>query len=309
MVNKNTHPEVSVIIPAYNSSQTIKHSIESVLGQTYTDYELIIIDDASTDDLNSVLQSFQDANITLIRHTKNQGAAAARNTGIQAARGFYLAFLDSDDIWHSDKLEKQIAFMKKNNNPKIKASCTSFSIHRFSGRSGERILYADDNWQDNLLNGCTVSPGSTLVAEKSLYTPANTGLHDTSLKRLEDWDWLLTYIKSHQLGIVEDILSDIRLSGYPRYETVRESANILKQKRLQDITAAFGKKKAKLFLAGLEVEKATAAFRTKKYAQALAHTIKILFISPERLWRLTKRIAEKIKSGDHSGRFHFKKAE
>lgn len=109
-------PIVSVITPVYNSEKYIENTINSVRTQTYTDFELILIDDCSADNSRAVIENLMkiDARIRYILLDQNSGAAVARNTGIEAARGRYISFLDSDDVWKSDKLEKQLNFMGKN---------------------------------------------------------------------------------------------------------------------------------------------------------------------------------------------------
>ena len=108
---------VSIIMPAYNAEKYIEEAIQSVLKQTYTNWELIIVNDCSTDKTEQIIKKYQeqDQRIRLCSLTKNQGVANARNTAIKNAVGRYLAFLDSDDIWLHEKLEKQIDFMKVNN--------------------------------------------------------------------------------------------------------------------------------------------------------------------------------------------------
>lgn len=101
-------------MPAYNSSATLAESIQSVLDQTYTDWELLVIDDCSPEPLKPIVDGFQDCRIRYIRLEKNSGVAQARNRGLQAAKGRYIAFLDSDDLWLPEKLEKQLQFMQKN---------------------------------------------------------------------------------------------------------------------------------------------------------------------------------------------------
>jgi len=103
---------ISVIIPTYNRAKSITRSIITVLNQTYENYELIVIDDCSTDSTKKILQSFSDKRIIYVRHLYNQGAAAARNTGIKIAKGKYIAFQDSDDEWLPKKLEKQMKVFK-----------------------------------------------------------------------------------------------------------------------------------------------------------------------------------------------------
>ncbi len=103
-------PEVSVVIPTYNRALYIDRALRSVLAQTYTDLEVIVVDDGSTDDTPGRVQALAqaDSRIRYVRHETNQGAQAARNTGIQAAQGNYIAFLDSDDEWLPHKLEQQM---------------------------------------------------------------------------------------------------------------------------------------------------------------------------------------------------------
>lgn len=107
---------VSIITPSFNSVNYICHTIESILNQGYTNWELIIVDDCSTDNSREVIQSYvnQDSRIKLICLKQNSGAAVARNTGIENAIGRFIAFLDSDDTWHPEKLEQQVSFMLKN---------------------------------------------------------------------------------------------------------------------------------------------------------------------------------------------------
>ncbi len=113
---KDMSPEISIITPVFESELFIKLTIESVLNQTYQNWELIIIDDASSDGSVKIAESFatKDERINLIKLDSNKGPAAARNRGIKEASGRYIAFLDSDDLWHEEKLYKQLKFMKKN---------------------------------------------------------------------------------------------------------------------------------------------------------------------------------------------------
>lgn len=105
---------VSIIMPAYNSSGTISESIQSVLNRTYWHWELWVVDDCSKDELQSIVNSFKDKRIYYYRLKTNLGVAQARNKGIELSNGQYLAFLDSDDLWHPKKLAEQIAFMQSN---------------------------------------------------------------------------------------------------------------------------------------------------------------------------------------------------
>lgn len=107
---------ISVIMPSYNTSKYISKSIQSVVNQTYNNWELIIVDDCSTDDTEEIIKPFLiDNRILFFKNDKNCGAAISRNLALRKAKGRYIAFLDSDDLWLPEKLEKQLKFMKKNN--------------------------------------------------------------------------------------------------------------------------------------------------------------------------------------------------
>ncbi len=106
---------VSIIMPSYNTARYIGESIQSVLSQTYTEWELIIVDDCSTDNTDEVVKPFLvDKRIRYLKNEKNSGAAVSRNYALREAKGKWIAFLDSDDLWHPQKLEKQLLFMKEN---------------------------------------------------------------------------------------------------------------------------------------------------------------------------------------------------
>ena len=105
---------VSIITPSYNTARFIAETINSVLAQTYTNWEMIIVDDCSKDDTDAVVSSFADSRIRYLKNEKNSGAAVSRNRALREAKGKWVAFLDSDDLWEPTKLEKQIAFMEHN---------------------------------------------------------------------------------------------------------------------------------------------------------------------------------------------------
>lgn len=107
---------VSIITPAYNCSQTLAETIDSVLHQTYSNWEMLIVDDCSSDDTADIAAAYaqKDSRIKLIRMPQNSGSAAARNAAIQNAKGRFIALLDSDDLWKPEKLERQLTFMQEN---------------------------------------------------------------------------------------------------------------------------------------------------------------------------------------------------
>ena len=125
---------ISIVVPVYNAAKYIEQTVSMVQKQTYTDWELILVEDCSKDESRKVLQnlenSLRDSRIRVIYKEKNEGAAKARNTGVMAATGEYLAFLDADDIWKETKLEKELAFMKE------KDAAFVFTSYEFGDEQG-----------------------------------------------------------------------------------------------------------------------------------------------------------------------------
>ncbi|HFK3172494.1 glycosyltransferase family 2 protein [Proteus mirabilis] len=115
MLSKGTNFLISIIMPSYNSGEYIRKSIDSVLNQSYKNFELIIIDDCSSDNTVDIITSYQDKRIKLLKNETNQGAGITRNKGLLLSNGRFICFLDSDDTWRPDKLEKQLTFMLSNN--------------------------------------------------------------------------------------------------------------------------------------------------------------------------------------------------
>ena len=106
---------VSIIMPSYNTARFISKTIESVLEQTYKNWELLIVDDCSTDNTDEIVSKYDDDRIIYLKNKKNSGAAVSRNKALKNAKGKWIAFLDSDDLWLPEKLERQLKFMVQNN--------------------------------------------------------------------------------------------------------------------------------------------------------------------------------------------------
>ncbi len=167
MPEKN--PTVSVIIPTYNRAHLIGRAIQSVLNQTYQDFEVIVVDDGSIDNTEKIVKSFNDPRIRYIRHEKNKGAAAARNTGIRAARGKYIAFQDSDDEWLSEKLEKQ---MKIFENAPAEVGVVYTDVWRITGDK-KRYFYSPE-----------IMPEDGIIYEQALdYRVMNIGIQTALIKK------------------------------------------------------------------------------------------------------------------------------
>ena len=150
-----------------------------------------MIDDGGSDATPETLARIADRRVRLLHHPHNRGAAAARNTGIQAARGAFVRSSNSDDQWLPRKLELQLAALK--DAPSDKAvSCHGVHMHLLDhGIERDQPLGSSADWMLRLTLGCDLSPGATLLARREAF--ARVGLLDEALPRFEDWDWLLRY--------------------------------------------------------------------------------------------------------------------
>jgi glycosyltransferase involved in cell wall biosynthesis len=191
--------EVSVIIPTFNRAKRVCRAVSSVLDQTYSDFKVIVIDDASTDGTIESLKEFGNR-IEVIRHSENKGVSAARNSGIKKAEGKYIALLDSDDYWMPEKLQVQIDFFKNNPDALI---CQAGEIWI---RNGTRVNPAKKHLKPSgdifipSLKLCLVSP-SAVIFNKSLLD--EVGLFDEEFPVCEDYDLWLRISYKYPVYLIE----------------------------------------------------------------------------------------------------------
>lgn len=229
---------VSIITPVYNSEKYLKDTIESVIMQDYENWELIIIDDSSTDNSRAIVKSYmlKDERIHLILLSENSGVANARNVGMKASRGRYIAFLDSDDLWYPDKLSQQVTFMKTHNyyftysnydlindqgnklNKEIKAplhldykdllrgnpiGCLTVMIDCENIKSIEMPTIRHEDyatWLNIVKNGVEAFGINKSLA---LYRKANNSLSSNKFKAIK-WTWNI-YRKNQQLNLLNSL--------------------------------------------------------------------------------------------------------
>ncbi len=200
---------VSVIIPTYNRADTIKRSIESVLSQSYQDFEIIIIDDGSTDDTYRVVKEIRDTRICYIKGDKRMGANAARNIGVQRAKGEFIAFQDSDDIWRKDKLEKQMeVFAEKDD---VSVVYSRYQRHYVNGETAlvPNKSYSKEALQEKLmftLAKLNVIGTPTMIVRKKCFS--EHGKFDLELQRFQDWDVNIKFIQHYKYGFIDEVLVD-----------------------------------------------------------------------------------------------------
>lgn len=209
-------PKVSVIIPTYNRSEYIQHSVQSVLSQTYRDVEIIVCDDASTDNTVEVVRSIQVKSSLPIKIEVlpfNLGVSAARNKAIFLAEGELIAFLDSDDIWKQDKLEKQVDFLD-HNQEYIGVGC-GFEIEKngliIDTKFGNDYQLHKNSELFQLLYDCYISTPCFVVRKEVLFL---AGLFDIALKSSEDRDLWWRLPRFGQIGLINELLVRITKHSY-----------------------------------------------------------------------------------------------
>jgi teichuronic acid biosynthesis glycosyltransferase TuaG len=174
---------ISIITPSYNSAKFIGETIKSVRKQTYQDWEMLIVDDCSTDNSKDIIKEYSDndARIKLIALEKNVGAAEARNIALRKAKGRYIAFLDSDDLWLPEKLNKQLAFMKKT---KIDFSFTAYNRISESGKYINTIPVPKTIDYHNFLKNTVIGTLTVMIDREStgyFEMPIIKSSHDMAL--------------------------------------------------------------------------------------------------------------------------------
>ena len=197
--------KVSVIIPTYNRAHLMGRAIQSVLNQTYQDFEIIVVDDASTDNTEEAVRSLKDERIRYIRHEKNKGAGAARNTGIRAANGEYIAFQDSDDEWLPEKLEKQMKVFE-NAPPEVGVVYTGFwriEKNKKNYIPSSWVTQKNGNIHKELLKGNFIGTPATLIKRECF---KKVGLFDEYFSALEDWELWIRISKYYHFKFINELL-------------------------------------------------------------------------------------------------------
>ena len=199
-------PTVSIILPVYNRAATLARCVESVRAQTFADWELIAVDDASSDASVAALASFAEPRLRILRHERNGGPSAARNTALRAARGEFVALLDSDDEWLPQKLAVQMALLQA-------GECDLCGCEYWlceGGKETRVTLPEPPSWREALHLQCRLGNGTTLVVRRAVV--GEVGLLDEELRTYEDWDWVLRMTLRHRLQIAREPLARVHVS-------------------------------------------------------------------------------------------------
>jgi glycosyltransferase involved in cell wall biosynthesis len=212
---------ISVVIPTYNYGRFIGEAIESVLRQTRAADEIIVVDDGSTDGTEAVVAAFGDK-VRYVRQ-ENAGVCAARNRGVTESSGDVIAFLDADDIWHAEKIEKQLEKFAADG----EIGLVHCGMREFDSETGETLrLHAEGMggdvadelllWERTAIIGC----GTAVMVSRKAFDEA--GGFDTRLKVGEDWDLCYRIARRYKVGFVPEVLVDYRSHGAAAHRNVRE---------------------------------------------------------------------------------------
>lgn len=199
-------PLVSVILPTYNRASLLPRAIKSVLNQTYKSFELIIIDDNSTDNTKKNINDFKDKRIKYIWHKENKGAAASRNKGIKLAKGEYIAFQDSDDEWFPKKLEKHISAFKNLSSKYgiVYSDCLIIEgnkKHLISSKYKQRSGFImKDIFRGNFITMQVMIKKRCFITE---------GLFDEELSRLQDWELWIRFSRKYYFKYISEPLTKV----------------------------------------------------------------------------------------------------
>ena len=205
---------ISVVIPAYNRAGTIRRAISGVLAQSYPNIEIVVVDDGSSDGTAATIEAHAHPKVRLVRHATNRGAAAARNTGVEHARGDWIAFQDSDDDWLVEKLARQAAHIASLPDDYVATFCTKIDYgcdqdRRYGRRLASvmpdpRETIESGDLHRRLMLGNIIGPPTVLIA-KAAFEAA--GGFDERLRNNEDWDFFIRLSEQGPIGFLDDPLA------------------------------------------------------------------------------------------------------
>lgn len=281
MTPKAETPAVSVVIPAYNAAWCVGKAIDSVLAQDFRDFEIIVVNDGSTDDTATVLSAYGDA--IRVVHQANGGLSNARNTGIREARGERIAFLDADDWWLPGKLAKQMALMQAR--PKLGFTSTTARVEDPEGRLVN--VWACAQWQGSFLvhlfgsNADVAGSGSAVIARRALFD--QVGGFDESLRSLEDIDMWMRLAAVTDYACLEEPLAVVlkRPGSMSRnLDVMRDAAIRVMQKNRKLLPASHRGAYWRACMAGIHGDYAKWRYRAGQRGAALIEVAHLLVLAP-----------------------------
>ena len=283
-------PLVSVIIPTHNRAALLPRAIRSVLGQTYQHLECIVVDDASSDDTSEVVRQFDDDRLVYLRHQANRGGSASRNTGIAAAQGSLIAFLDDDDEWLPRKLEEQVALMESAPLDVGVVHCLHYTVteERNPAQNGGAPAFTGEVYSRLLQGECPSSTSLCLVRRQCFEV---CGGFDETLPSFQDYDLWLRVSQSYCFACVEQPLAILHRHGGSRIsrdmEPRKAGLDRILSKWGPEIRRHHGaagyRQLKRRFLVPIHVNAARQALRDGRPGMATGHVLQAIWLQPTRL--------------------------
>lgn len=215
---------ISIIIPTYNRGYSLARSIDSILAQSFKEFELIIVDDNSSDDTEKIVASYNDERIRYIKHSTNYGANKARNTGIINSKFDYIAFQDSDDEWLPDKLKIQFEELKARNVDVVSCSMIRYDDEEIQVIPSRYIK--DETIFPDIMFGNFMST-QTLLGKKECFINEQ---FDENLPRLQDWDLVIRLVQKYKVSFINKPLVNVYLQN----DSITKNASIIKSLNIME---------------------------------------------------------------------------
>lgn len=282
-LDEETCPLVSVVIPTYNRNEKVPEAVESVVEQTYPNIELFVVDDGSPTPVSETLSdiSFDRlSSVTFIRHGENRGANVARNNGIRASRGEYIAFLDDDDRWDETKIGRQVKAFETSD-PEVGVVYTGMQAESPEGTTVTTPTARGDVLED-LLTGESFGQFSSVMVRSDVIDAA--GLPDERFPAWQDREWFFRLAQHCHFEPVPETLT-YRQIGLPdritkQFEQRRDCAYPLFVEKHYDLAREHGRYYARTFLASLRTNLACSAVRANQYGQARKYFVLAFLSNP-----------------------------
>jgi glycosyltransferase involved in cell wall biosynthesis len=223
---------ISVVIPVHNRQALGERALRSAMAQAIDGMEVVVVDDCSQTPFGLPADITGRADVRLIRHSENRGAAAARNTGVEAARAGWVAFLDSDDYWLADTLRPRLELSEQTLNADrhtLTVHAAGFLTHNVRTSRRDAMIPVESDSPVHFASGCWFAPGSTMLFRKELF--GLVGAYDPTLRRLEDLDWFLRFaLAGGRLKVWDHLSAVVETGRKPRLSTLEDSARHLQAK-------------------------------------------------------------------------------
>ncbi len=293
-------PKISVIVPAYNRPDDIEPVVKTIMAQTVQDLEIIIVDDASNDG-GKVIAAIEamitahPAKVRLIKHDVNKGAAAARNTGIMAAKGEFIALLDSDDEWFPHKLEMQLAALNANPAPTTLCICDYLQVPKYGDE--KTIVLRPSQKADlkmDILYGRVYNVCSNMLIRRSAFDQA--ALFDESFTTIaEDYDFLVRHIlRGSDIIAVNEVLTIWKSELNKQYKNHVEFIHKLHKLHYQNVRNTLGVNASRHFMGGIHAHLLFVARQKKQWLKCAYHFAMMALTPPNFFKRVRNYVAHHL---------------